>query len=261
MYRRQIIFYSDELHDEFSKAQITPRHIGADYTYLPTSPWKRLTHFFWYRVVAMPIAFGYTKLVFGHRIVNKRLLRDCGAGGCFLYGNHTQDIADAFIPNMLRPRKDTYMIVHPNNVSMPILGKITPSLGALPLPDEMTAYRRFMQAVTQRIAEGKQVVIYPEAHIWPFYTGIRPFPDTSFQYPVKLGVPTYCFTNTYRKRRFRATPRIVTYIDGPFYPDPSLSAREQKRDLRDRVHACMCRRAATSDVNRIHYIKKEKTDG
>lgn len=261
MDRRKVIYYEDELQDEFSVAKITPRVIDGSYVYDHTSPWKRFTHFFWYRIVATPIAYLYTKLTFHHRIVNKKLLREHAGTGYFLYGNHTQDIADAFIPNLLHVAKETYVIVHPNNVSMPILGKITPSLGAIPLPDDMEAYRNFIRVIEKRIAEGKKVVIYPEAHIWPFYTGIRNFPDTSFGYPVKCGVPAFCFTNTYQKRRWSKKPRIVTYIDGPFYPDESLPARARKKDLRDRVYACMCERAKLSTVTRIQYMKKEHDNG
>jgi 1-acyl-sn-glycerol-3-phosphate acyltransferase len=143
---------------------------------------------------------------------------------------------------------------------MPILGTITPSLGALPLPDDMSAYRNFLRAVEKRITDGHQVVIYPEAHIWPYYTEIRSFPDDSFQYPVKCGVPVFCFTNTYRRRKWGRRPRIVTYIDGPFYPREDLPMRERKRELRDRVYDCMSARAKLSDVRWIQYIKKEKSD-
>lgn len=260
MKRRRIIFYTDERNDEFSRAQITPRVIDGSYIYDHDSAWKRFTHFFWYRIVATPIAFLYTKLVFGHKTVNRELLRAQAEGGRFIYGNHTQDIADAFIPNLLHVKRETYVIVHPNNVSMPILGKVTPSLGALPLPDDMSAYRNFLRAVEKRIEDGHQVVIYPEAHIWPYYTGIRSFPDDSFQYPVKCGVPVFCFTNTYRRRKWGRRPRIVTYIDGPFYPREDLPMRERKRELRDRVYDCMSERAKLSDVRWIQYIKKEKSD-
>lgn len=258
MDKRTVIYYDDELNDEFSLAQITPKRIDGSYRYIHDSLFKKFTHFFWYRMVATPIAYLYTKIVFHHRIVGSRALRPYRHTGYFLYGNHTQDIGDAFIPNMLNIPKDNYVIVHPNNVSMPYLGRVTPSLGALPLPDDMTAYRNFVRAVEQRIAEGHAVVVYPEGHIWPFYTGIRPFTEVSFSYPVKLNVPVFCFTNTYQKRRWSKKPRIVTYVDGPFYPDATLSVREQKHALRDRVYTCMCERAQQSTVVRIRYIKREE---
>ena len=258
--RRKVIYYTDEQNDEFSTAVIEPIPIDGRYVYVHTSLFKRFTHFFWYRVVAMPLAYLYIKLAFHHKIVNAAVLRPYRKHGFFLYGNHTQDIGDAVIPNMIQKRQDKYIIVHPNNVSIPVIGKITPSLGALPLPGDKASYRRFMAAIEQRIQEGKAVVIYPEAHIWPYYTKIRSFPDTSFQYPIKYGAPVFSFTNTYQKRRFSDKPRIVTYVDGPFFPDPACPPRAQRADLRDRVYACMCRRAERSDCERIQYIKKENSD-
>ena len=86
---------------------------------------------------------------------------------------------------------------------------------------------------------------------------IRNFPDTSFAYPAKQGTPVYCFTNTYHKRRFFAHPRIVTYIDGPFYPDMDKPVKERKKELRDKVYHCMCKRAKKSNHVQIRYIKQE----
>ena len=242
-------------------AQITPRRIDGSYRYCSDSVFKRFTHFFWYRIVATPIAWFYTRLVFHHRMIGREKLKQFRHSAYVMYGNHTQDIADAFIPTMLNFPKDDYVIVHPNNVSMPFLGKVTPSMGALPLPDDMAAYRNFLRAVEHRIAQHHAIVIYPEAHIWPYYTKIRPFTDKSFHYPVKFDVPVFCFTNTYRKRRNSKKPDIVTYIDGPFYPDKSLPVSRQKGSLRDQVYSCMCRRAENSNVEVIQYIKKESTNG
>ena len=256
MKKQKIIYYTDELGDEFSVAKITPKRIDGSYVYCHDSAFKKFTHFFWYRIVAYPLAFLYTKLVFAHKIVGAKKLRSCRDSGYFIYGNHTQDIADPLIPNMLTYRKDKYFIVHPNNVSMPYLGRITPSLGALPLPDDMAAYKNFTGAIERRISEKCAVVIYPEAHIWPYYTKIRPFTDTSFSYPVKLDTPVFCFTNTYSKRRLFGA-KITTYVDGPFFKNSELPPREQRRDLRDRVYSCMCERAKLSTYEKIKYIKKE----
>ncbi|MBQ8165308.1 MAG: hypothetical protein IJZ94_05790 [Clostridia bacterium] len=261
MDKRKVIYYSDELNDEFSLAQITPKKIDGNYVYIHESRFKAFTHFFWYRIIATPIAYLYTKAVFRHKVIGRECLKDYKKTGYFMYGNHTQDIGDAFMPSMLNFPQEDYVIVHPNNVSMPVLGKINPSLGALPLPDDMTAYKNFIRAVEKRISQNKAVVIYPEAHIWPYYTKIRPFTDASFAYPVRLGVPSFCFTNTYQKRKYSKKPRIVTYIDGPFLPDKNLPAKEQKTVLRNKIYECMCKRAENSDVVMIQYIKKEDPDG
>ena len=260
MDKRKIIYYSDECNDEFSVAKITPKKIDGSYEYYRGKPWQRAASFFAYRVVATPIAYAYAKLAHHHSIVNGKALKPFIDKGYFIYGNHTQDIADAFIPNILSIRKKNCVIVHPNNVSMPVLGRITPYLGAIPLPDGKEAYANFVAMLDRCVSENRGIVIYPEAHIWPYYTGIRPFPDTSFHYPIKYGVPAFCFTNTYQKRRLGKKPRIVTYIDGPFYPDSTLSPRKQNTELRDRIYECMCRRAALSTVEQIKYVKKVEND-
>ncbi|MBE6557989.1 MAG: hypothetical protein E7661_03130 [Ruminococcaceae bacterium] len=261
MDKRRIIYYENELTDEFSTAVITPKAIDEAYVYCHDSAFKKFTHFFWYRVIATPIGFLYAKLSHGHRIVGKERLRAYKKRGYFLYGNHTQPTGDAVIPSLLTFPKDAYVIVHPNNVSMPYLGRVTPSMGALPLPDNMAAYRNFIHAVERRATEGNAVVIYPEAHIWPYYTGIRPFKDDAFAYPVKLGTPVFCFVNTYQKRRLSKKPRIVTYIDGPFAPNTNLPPRQQRRELRDRVYAQMCEHAKLNRVEVIQYVKKEEEHG
>jgi 1-acyl-sn-glycerol-3-phosphate acyltransferase len=259
MDKRKVIYYSDEMNDEFSTAEITPRTIDENYVYIYDSKFKRFTHFFWYRIVATPIAMAYVRLVFGHKIKGRGKFEKHRKDGYFMYGNHTQDIADPFIPNMINLPKTNYVVVHANNVSMPVLGKITPSLGALPIPEGMKGYKNFLEAIDTRISQGHCVVIYPEAHIWPYYTKIRNFPDTSFAYPAKSGTPVYCFTNTYHKRRFFKHPRIITYVDGPFYPDMDQPLKARRKELRDKVYQAMCRRAKNSDHEQIKYIRK--TDG
>ena len=251
----KVIYYTDELNNEFSTAVITAKKIDENYTYIYNSPWKRFTHFFWYRIIATPLAFLYMKLYFGHKIVNKDALKKANKDGWFMYGNHTHFMADALIPSMISIPKDTYVIVHPNNVSMPFLGRITPSLGALPLPDDAVAAKNFIRTVETRIEQKHTITIYPEAHIWPYYTKIRPFVDTSFRYPIKCKVPLYCFTNTYQKRRFRKIPRIVTYIDGPFFADEKLSGKEQRQALRNVVYETMVERSKNSNVEMIKYME------
>ncbi len=257
----KIIYYVNELEDEFSSAVIEPKRIDENYKYCQDGIFKRFTHFFWYRIIATPIAFIYTKLAYRHKIVGKEKLKSYRRTGHFIYGNHTHNLCDAVIPSLISVPQDTYVIVHPANVSIPYVGRVTPSMGALPLPDGMAAYKNFIAAIERRIGEGHAVAIYPEAHIWPFYTGVRPFRDTSFYYPVKLGTPVFCFTNTYQKRKHGGKPRIVTYIDGPFFPDTALPQREQKRTLRDEVYGAMCERAKLSNLVLIEYKRKQDTNG
>lgn len=256
MSKRKVIFFSDELNDEFSGVKIEPRVIDGGYKYLRNSFPHKVARFFWYRIVFTPIAAFYSRVIRGQRVVNSRLLKKFKFTGYFLYGNHTHALGDALMPHFTNFPKHNYVIVHPSNVSMKFFGKITPYLGALPLPDTKDAYKNFSEAIKTKIKEHRCIIVYPEAHIWPYYTKIRPFSDTSFSYPIKYDMPTFCFTNTYQKRRFSKKPRVVTYVDGPFFASKDLSPKEQRKQLHEQVYECMCERAKLSSVE---YIKYERT--
>ena len=247
----KIIYYHDELNDEFSNDHIKAKKIDGSYQYLR----GKAFHIFWYRIVAVPLAKLYMKLYFRHKIINNGVLEQAGKSGYFLYGNHTHFMADALVPSMVSMPEDISVIVHPNNVSMPVLGKITPYLGAIPLPDDKNAMKNFMSAVKYKIENGENIMIYPEAHIWPYYTDIRPFKDTSFGYPVRYHTPVFCLTNTYQPGKGMKRPRMVTYVDGPFYPQEGLTLKEQRKNLRGQVYHVMKERAKNNTIERIHYEK------
>ena len=117
--------------------------------------------------------------------------------------------------------------------------------------------RSFGVSVGSDFVQGRAVVIYPEAHLWPMYTGIRNFKSDSFLYPLMYGAPVFCTTTVLKKRRVRKQPKVIIYVDGAFLPDPALSTAENKQKLRDEVHAVMCERAKESDYDRVKYIKAE----
>ena len=65
-----------------------------------------------------PFLFLYCKLVFGLRIENRKALRAL-PGGYFLYGNHTNTLADAFIPTLLAFPRRANIITSADTVSIP----------------------------------------------------------------------------------------------------------------------------------------------
>ena len=174
--------------------------------------------------------------------------------GFFIYSNHTQVFSDTFITSVSDWPKRNYLIVNPANISVKPFGNIVELLGAIPVPGNIAATKNFMDVIEDRIVNKKQsITIYPEAHIWPYYTGIRDFKAVSFTYPIKLNKPVFCVTNTYQLKKNKVN--MVSYIDGPFYPDINLNKKEAQKKLRDIVYEKMCERAKKSDVNVIKYIK------
>ena len=250
------IRYENELTDEFSSAIINSKKIDENYKYLHKSILWYVLRFILYRLIIMPYAFLYCKIMFRHKTKNRKILKKLRGKGVFVYANHTQERADAYIPTLSLFSKSVYIIVHPANVSQKIVGKtIIPLLGALPLPDTLKAGKNFKNAIEKRVLQGNAVVVYPEAHIWPYYTGIREFSKASFKYPSELDEPVIALTNTYKARKIIKRPKIVTYLDGPFYPDMTLPLFERMKKLRDEVYNTMKKR---SELSNCEYIRYEK---
>ena len=56
MKKNRVIYYKDELSDEFSSAQIKPISIEENSNYDSKTKGKIL-HTFWYKIIAIPLAF------------------------------------------------------------------------------------------------------------------------------------------------------------------------------------------------------------
>lgn len=255
--RRKVIYYSDELNEEFSTAQITPRVVDRNFHYFHGRLWD-FCSLSVQNAFSMPVKYLYAKLKFRVQFMGKEKLKAYKSSGYFIYGNHTQPFADTFIPSLGNYPKRNFFIVNPENISMPGLGTLVEMLGAIPIPCDPGGMKNFIRAVEEKIRRNYSVTIYPEAHIWPYYTGIRPFKAVSFRYPVNLKCPVFSLTNTYHRRdRTGNKVKIITYIDGPFFADENLDPREAKQKLWDQVYRCMVERSKSSDYEYIEYHRRE----
>lgn len=256
--KRKIIYYTDEINDDFAATRdsIKARPISDDYCY-DMQGVKKVVAWGLYRFIATPVVFFYCRVVRRVRVKNRRALRKV-SGGCFFYGNHTQNFIDAFLPTVVSFPKRCDVITGDDAVSVFGLKNIVKMLGALPLPSSLATMRSFSDALHKKISKGHAVAIYPEAHIWPYYNKIRPFSDNSFSYPVSFDVPAVPYTVTYRKSALPSLlpPKITVYIGEPIYPDKSLPKSKARKAMRDAVYDQMCAASADS-YEHIKYIKKE----
>ncbi len=241
--------------DDFVESPRQELRLPEEYVYVHRGFLPRL----WAAVVyalALLVSSFYCRLGLRMHIRGRKNLRSAGKDGLFLYGNHTQPVGDVFTPaHCLFPRR-IYTLVSPANYGLPVIGRLLPHLGALPVADTVHGMRALQRAMETRLGQGCGIVIYPEAHVWEYYTGIRPFPATSFKYPVKLGAPVYAMTVTYQKARIGKRPRMVVYIDGPFVPTGE-TAVQKAESLRAAVRQTMERRSRESNVEWISYRPKD----
>ena len=254
MKNREVIYYKDELNDEFSTAKIEAKKIDKNYKYEHSFLWEACSYLL-QNIFSMPIKIGYSKIKFRLKYIGREKLKKYKNTGYFIYANHTQPFADTFIPSVANYPKRNFLIVNPANVSIKYAGHIIEMLGAIPTPDDKTAAKNFLQTIEKRIKQKYSVTIYPEAHIWPYYTKIRPFKDVSFKYPVELNVPVFSLTNTYQSYG-KNKIKIVSYIDGPFFAKNELNKKEKQKDLRNIIYETMKERSKNSNVEYIKYVKQ-----
>lgn len=204
-------------------------------------------------IYGLAVFFGglYCKLFLHIKIKGRKNLKGVKEG-FFIYGNHTQPIGDVFIPALCVLPRRIYTVVSTANYGIPLIGKILPFLGALPIVESLHGMKELNKAMEKRIEERHPIVIYPEAHVWEYYTDIRPFPDTSFKYPVKFHKPVFAMTVTYKRSKLFKKPIMEVFLDGPIYPEGD-TLKEKTKNLHNAVSSVMKERSKESNFEYIKY--------
>ena len=240
--------------EDFDGEDFRERKIDKNYKYIHDNIFYKIYAKLLYRPIFTPIGLFYSRFIARERFYGREKLKEFRGKGKFVYANHTQAIGDAFSPHALTIPECAYTIISSKNFNLPVLGRLLPALGGLPLPTEISAARNFSAAVKKRIGEGRAVVIFPEGHLWPYCSFLRPFSDGSFDYPVRLDCPAFAMTRVFVMRGGRIGSDI--YVDGPFFPDRELSAKDAREKLASEIREAMEKRLALCEVEVVRYEKK-----
>jgi len=130
---KRVIYYTDELNEDFSGSKVKPKTINAKYKYISKNPFYNFFAFIAYRIIATPIAFMF-KWCKGIKYENRQVLRKFKGKGYFVYANHTNIGSDVLSPHTISFPAKSYMIVASENINIPVIGGVTKMLGAMPLP-------------------------------------------------------------------------------------------------------------------------------
>lgn len=257
---RKVVYYDDPVHDDFAGTNIETKVVDESFPYRHGRFFTAVSHVLYY-AIALPLVWLMHRVVLGVRFVNRKNRR-LVKGPCYVYGNHTS-FFDSYTPSLLSFPRRADMLAGPDAFSIPGLRSVVQMLGAIAIPNRVSGMRPFFRAQEAAFRAGRDVTIFPEAHIWPYYTGVRPFPATSFSYPIRLNAPVFAFFTAYSEPegidkvlRRKATVRI--YVSEPIYPDPNLPRKEAQQDLRDRVYAFMEEMSRTHSTNSvIEYVRRD----
>ena len=258
MKKERVIYYQDELNDDFADSNIKVKPIPNDYKYIRKSWVFRSNSFLAKYIVATPLLWIINTFFCRTKIENKKVLKYFKKRGYYLYANHVLPFDPIVLPFKTHLKKKTVIVAGHELFSINgFVSDFVRHLYAIPTPNnDLEMYNNFVECMSYYIKKGERVLIYPEAHIWPYYNDIRHFKSSSFKYPVDDNAPVFIATTTFKKRKGNRKPKPIIYIDGPFFPDETLSHRERIEDLATRVYEAMCYRA--HNENNFAYIEYKK---
>ena len=229
------------------------------YEFIPKNPFVKLYSAMLFRIFKL---FGqyYERGYWQAKFYGREKLKKARGKGYVIYANHTNPFHDVFGPALAADRR-IFTIISPVNLKIPGIGKVLPYIGGLPLGKTKEEKQAFNDAVDERLKQKKALVIYPEAHVWPYATKIRKFPagDRSFKYAVWNNLPIFTMTTTYHKRKDRKRgdlPRMDVYVDGPFWPDAKLSEEENRAKLAKEAYDSMVKYSKKSSYEYFQYRPK-----
>ena len=231
------------------------------YEFIPKNPFVKLYSAVLFRIFKL---FGqyYERGYWQAKFYGREKLKKAKGSGYVLYCNHTNPFHDVFGPAIAADRR-IFTIISPVNLKVPGIGKFLPLIGGLPLGKTKEEKKAFHEAADTRLKQGNCLVIYPEAHLWPYYTKIRKFPagDKSFTYAARNNLPVFTMITTYHKRADKKKgdlPRMDIYIDGPFYPDAKKTEDENRADLAKKAYDSMVKYSKENSYEYFRYRKSNK---
>jgi 1-acyl-sn-glycerol-3-phosphate acyltransferase len=260
----RIFYYETEKDDpirseEQGKEKTAKRvELPEGYVYIRKNPFIKLYSWAVYRVFKLFTRF-YAKNYLHMTVKNRKVLKKAKGKGYVVYANHTNPFHDALSPAIVLDRH-IYTIAIPANLFIPRIGKFLPYLGILPLGSTPEQKQEFHKAIDTRLKQGNCLVVYPEAHVWPYATKIRKFPqgDRSFIYPVRNNLPIFTMTTTYHQSKIKGQkrPDMTVYLDGPFYPDADKTEAENMAKLAEEAYESMVKWSKKNSYEYFQYRRK-----
>ncbi len=119
-------------------------------------------------------------------------------------------------------------------------------VGGIPVPNNMSALKKFNEAFDEFHRRGWWFHIFPEAANWRFYKPLRPFQKGAFSMAYKYDMPIIPCVISYRKRTgiYRLfgkpeEPLLTVTIGEPIFPDRSSSRKAEVDRMRQEAHLKM----------------------
>lgn len=177
--KHERVFYYESEEDDPIKTDEQERKekvsLPEGYEYIPSNIFTKIYSQILFRIFWI---FGqwYERHYWKAKFYGREKLKKAKKSGYVMYANHTNPFHDVFGPALAANRR-IYTVISPVNLKIPGIGPILPLIGGIPLGTNDKEKKAMNLAVDTRLVKQKKcLVIYPEAHVWPYATKIRKFP-------------------------------------------------------------------------------------
>ncbi|MBQ0008675.1 MAG: 1-acyl-sn-glycerol-3-phosphate acyltransferase [Firmicutes bacterium] len=259
--KTHIIYWHDELHDDFDQILSKRPPLKPGYNFIRNNHFANFFGNILYYGIALPILAVFSYLT-GMKVKGRKNLKAVKKTGAIIYSNHVS-VPDTY--KMASPvcfGKRVNILGYTDSLTVPVLKNVVRQLGFLPLPlgPDPENKAALIEAMRYYVHKKHQfVLIYPEAHIWPYYTKIRNFKVQTMKYPAILDAPVLPIVTCWRKVWWCKRPKQTVKIGTAIWPKLELTQDENIQYLYDE---CLSQMRALSESEKqfeyIKYIKVEK---
>lgn len=258
--KTRTIYWHDELHDDFDQILSKRPPLTPGYKFIRSKACNFFGNILYYGI-ALPV-LAIISYLSGMKVKGRKNLKAIKKTGAFIYSNHVS-VPDVY--KMASPvcyGKRVNILGYTDSLSVPVLRTVVRQLGFLPLPlgPDPENKAALVEAMRYYIHKKHQiVVIYPEAHIWPYYTKIRNFKVQTMKYPAIINAPVLPVVTVWRKVWWSKKPKQTVKIGTVIMPNPELN---QEDNINYLYEECLSQMRALSECEKqyeyIKYIKVEK---
>ncbi|HNX16371.1 MAG TPA: lysophospholipid acyltransferase family protein [Bacilli bacterium] len=224
--------------------QVRDVPLDGEYPFYNSSKWFRfwqnmLNFLFW--TLAIPLC----SIRYGLKVKGRKNLRGNHAGeiknGFITTCNHVFDWDYLCVRTAMFPKRSYYLAWINNHNSK--LGKLMRVTGSIPIPHMYEGMRKFDHDIKRLFIDKRWLHVYPEASMWYYEEGIRPFKNGTFSIAYDNQVPVIPLAISYRPARGicklwkrHGYPCVTISIGEPQWPNFTLDRRDSITDLNERVH-------------------------
>jgi len=192
--------------------------IDKNYKYIRKNPFYNLGAGI-LRVLALLLLPFWTKPYTHYKIKGKENIKGLKKKGVIIVSNHVHSTDSPIIATRIFGwGRKVRIVTLSENIDIPIAGDLIKALGVLPLGDTLGGMKKFKQTIDKLLAQNKPVLFFPEAALWPYYRGIRPFHKGAFVFAVNDDVPILPIISTFITRK-NGKQKMIVNILPPIYPE------------------------------------------